>query len=123
LAASDRLANPLHALVEVRELESYWDRINADPAALAAWLMLLLALITMVLGSGDRTTINNNIQTTTNAVIEQCVQHSEPAESNLSWSGRCPNRCPQAVESAESLEPTPGLEPGTPSLRVKCSTS
>jgi hypothetical protein len=78
LAASDRLANPLHALVEVRELESYWDRINADPAALAAWLMLLLALITMVLGSGDRTTINNNIQTTTNAVIEQCVQHSEP---------------------------------------------
>jgi hypothetical protein len=26
-------------------------------------------------------------------------------------------------EPASNVEPTPGLEPGTPSLRVKCSTS
>jgi hypothetical protein len=35
-------------------------------------------LITVLLGSADRTTINNSVQQTTNVVIEQCVQHPQP---------------------------------------------
>jgi hypothetical protein len=29
----------------------------------------------------------------------------------------------QPTEASPFLEPTPGFEPGTPSLRVKCSTN
>jgi hypothetical protein len=67
-----------HCVGRTPELETCWDRIKADPAALAAWLTPLLMLITVLLGSADRTTINNSVQQTTNVVIEQCVQHPQP---------------------------------------------
>src|SRR5207247_779228 len=48
----------------------------------------------------------------------QKVPTSEEAGAQASlWDPDCP------IESSNPAEPTPGLEPGTPSLRVKCSTN
>jgi SAM-dependent methyltransferase len=44
---------------------------------------------------------------------------SATSPTSPSWSGHSRERRKGAFEG----EPTPGLEPGTPSLRVKCSTS
>ena len=58
----------------------------------------------------------------------------QPRPSHARGAG-CPVRCPSRITTVSetswktppqaglSCEPTPGLEPGTPSLRVKCSTS
>src|ERR1700729_4525111 len=48
---------------------------------------------------------------------ERC--HRQPIRPRSAERGHEKTRCWQRVSS----KPTPGLEPGTPSLRVKCSTS
>src|SRR6478672_9681949 len=44
-------------------------------------------------------------------------------ETDARGRSRCHLRCHALARRAEIPEPTPGLEPGTPSLRVKCSTN
>jgi hypothetical protein len=60
---------------EAPELDPFLTRLRQDPAAVAAWLMLLLALISYLLGhQGD--TIN--VQHVTETVIQQCMQGPHP---------------------------------------------
>ena len=58
-------------------------------------------------------------------IAEYDERNRMPAEDAI-WAARAKVR-PQSVLKmtgpAENPEPTPGLEPGTPSLRVKCSTN
>jgi hypothetical protein len=59
---------------EAPELDAFLARLRRDPAAIAAFLMLLLQLIIYLLGhQGD--TIN--VQHVTETIIQQCVQHPE----------------------------------------------
>jgi hypothetical protein len=59
---------------EAPELDAFLARLRRDPAAIAAFLMLLLQLIIYLLGhQGD--TIN--LQHVTETIIQQCVQHPE----------------------------------------------
>ena len=47
----------------------------------------------------------------------------DPAEGGYSPNHTYPGNAKTPPLSGAFLEPTPGLEPGTPSLRVKCSAS
>ena len=58
---------------EAPELDAFLTRLRFDPAAIAAWLTLLLALISFLLGHEGTT----NVQKVTETVIQQCVHHPQ----------------------------------------------
>lgn len=62
---------------EAPELESYWQRIKSDPAALAGWITVLLVVLQLFLGGGA-TKITTDVEHTTNVLIQQCLQHPQP---------------------------------------------
>jgi hypothetical protein len=56
---------------EAPELQAFLTRLRRDPATVAAWLALLLALISFLLAHQCDTI---NVQHVTETVIQQCVQ-------------------------------------------------
>lgn len=61
---------------EAPELQSYWDRIKSDPAAMAGWIAVILMVIQLLL-SGHDPSVVTDIHQTTNVIMQQCVQHPQ----------------------------------------------
>jgi hypothetical protein len=55
---------------EAPELASFWDRLTQSPEAVAAWLKVLLVIITLLIQVFGQT---HTVQQNTQIVIEQCL--------------------------------------------------